>query len=156
MLEEKHRGLIKKYLTDKYQMVLATSGAEYPWIATLYFSFDDELNLYFLSSPNTLHCKQIDENQKVAVAIADSPQNPTSNKKGLQIFGVAQQISGKHKITHALNLWKKTLGVTSTEYSYEGMTKKLISGRMYKIIPKKIKFFNEELWEEGKEVTIEL
>ncbi len=36
------------------------------------------------------------------------------------------------------------------------MMSKLIDGRMYKVIPKKIKFFNQELWEEGKEPLIEL
>lgn len=90
------------------------------------------------------------------MSIAESPQDPNSKKKGLQIFGIAEQISGERKVTHALTLWKNTLGVTSSAYTYAGMVKKTINGRMYKVTPKKIKFFNEELWEEGKEETIDL
>ncbi|OGK24910.1 hypothetical protein A2954_00785 [Candidatus Roizmanbacteria bacterium RIFCSPLOWO2_01_FULL_37_12] len=136
-------------------MVVATYGS-HPWIATVYYTLDQDLNIYFLSDPNTIHCRQIAKNPKVAITIADSPQRPTSKKKGLQIFGLAKQISGMHKIIHALNLWRKTLGVTSEAYTYTGMMKKAIKGRMYKVVPKKIKFFNEELWDEGKEPTIKL
>ena len=146
---------VQEYLNNHFQMALATYG-EHPWICTLYYSIDQDLNIYFLTSPKTIHAKQIEKNPQVAVAISDSPQAPNSNKHGLQIYGLCEQISGEKKITHAINLWKKTLGVTNPDYSYAGMLKKAISGRMYKITPKKIKFFNENLWEEGKERLIEL
>jgi len=136
-------------------MVLATGG-EHLWVATLYYSLDDKLNFYFLSDPATIHCQQIATNPKVALSISDSPQNPTSLKRGIQISGTATQIEDKHKVIHALNLWKKTLGVTSNLYSYEGMLNKAIKGRMYKVVPSRIKFFNEELWEEGAEPVITL
>lgn len=155
MKKEDVLGLIKGYIQDHYQMVVATND-DHPWIATLYYSFDDDLNLYFLSSPTTLHCQQILNNPHVAVSIADSPQAPTAKKIGIQIYGLAEKISGERKITHALNLWRKTLNVTSAEYSYKGMMSKLIDGRMYKVVPKKIKFFNQEIWEEGEEPLIEL
>lgn len=147
--------LIQKYLQDNYQMVLATSG-DHPWAAVLYYSTDKDLNLYFLSDPQTIHCQHIATNSKVAVAISESPQEPNSNKKGLQIFGTAEQISDKAKIVHAINLWKQTLNITSDAYSYAGMMNKLIAGRMYKVTPKKIRFFNEEVWEEGEEPVIEI
>ena len=146
---------VKKYLKNHFQLVLATVGT-HPWVCTLYYSIDNDLNIYFLTSPKTIHGQQLAKNSKVAAAISDSPQTPTAKKKGLQIYGLCKQISGARKVTHAITLWKQTLGVTSKDYSYEGMIKKAISGRMYKITPKKIKFFNEELWEEGMEKLIEL
>lgn len=136
-------------------MVLATHG-DYLWIATLYYSFDNDLNIYFLSNPETVHGRQIASNPNVAIAISDSPQLPTAKKLGLQISGIAEQITDRQKIIHALSLWRKTLNVTSASYSYEGMINKLIDGRMYKVVPKKIKFFNQEIWEEGEEPLIEL
>lgn len=44
--------LVKEFMEPRFQMVLATYG-EHPWIATLYYSFDNDLNIYFLSSPET-------------------------------------------------------------------------------------------------------
>ncbi len=146
---------IKKYLHDNFQMVVATYG-RHPWVCTVYYSVDENLNLYFLTNPSTIHGKQIANNSKVAVAIAESPQLPSSKKKGLQIYGICEQISGKKRITHAISLWRETLGVAHPDYSYEGMMRNAISGRMYQITPKKIKFFNEELWEEGMEKLINL
>lgn len=142
-----------EYLRSNFQMAIATYG-DYPWIATVYYSIDETLNLYFLSDPKTIHCSQIKKNPNVAIAIADSPQNPAQNKKGIQLYGFAEEISGMHKIKHALSLWKKTLGVTSDAYTYEGMMKQAITGRMYKVTPKKIKYMNPELWKEAQ--TIEL
>jgi len=155
MEKDKQLGLIKEYIQSQYQMVIATTG-DHPWIATVYYSFDDELNLYFLSNPATIHCQQILQNPQVAVSIADSPQPANAKKIGVQIYGLAEQISGEKKITHALNLWRKSLNVTSDAYTYKGMMSKLIDGRMYMVTPKKIKFFNQELWEEGEEPLIEL
>ena len=138
-------------------MFVATQG-EHPWIAAVYYSFDRDLNLYFLSDPSTLHGKHIEKNVNVAVAIADSTQHPRVLKKGLQIYGQAKQISDAKKVAHALSLWKKSIGYKGTEISYENMMKKVIRGRMYKITPKKIKFFNQKLFkvEDGKEPVLTL
>lgn len=133
-------------------MVLATSG-KFPWIATVYYSFDEDLNLYFLSDPSTLHCKQIAKNNKVAVAIAESPQDINKPKKGLQISGVAQQLSEIEKITQALKLWKQYLHVRDPK-----LTAKAVKNKMYKISPKRIKLFDQDLFQgaDGEEPILEL
>ncbi len=153
MDEAKLKAQIHTFVAARFQLTLATFG-DYPWIATLYYSCDDKLNLYFLSDPATIHCRQLAQNPRVAVAIADSPQSPASKKQGIQLWGVAEQIKGKSKIVHALDLWRSALAVTSSKYSYEGMVKKLITGRMYVIRPKQIKLFDEELGEHEKERTL--
>lgn len=47
------------------------------------------------------------------------------------------------------------MGVTSDAYTYTGMMKKAIKGKMYKVTIKKVKFFNQELWQDGNEPLIE-
>ena len=149
--------IVLDYLKNHKLMIIATYGA-FPWIASVYYSYDDHLNLYFLSSPETLHVKHIVVNKKVAVAIVDSHQKVTDMKRGLQISGVANQISGANKIKHALRLWKDALNITNPKYTYEGMMKKLIKGRMYMIKPLKIKLFDQELFkvEDGHEPMMSL
>lgn len=148
-------GHMKEFLNSHFQMTIGTY-ASFPWTATVYYSVDQDMNIYFLSNPETLHCKQLEKNPKVSVAVVDSPQKSSSLKKGIQIYGKAKRISGANKIRYALDLWKKTLDVTSPLYTYEGMMKKAIKGRMYKVTPIKIKFFNEALWVEGTEPVIKL
>ncbi len=149
--------LIHDFLSQHQLMSLATYG-EHPWIASVYYSFDKDLNLYFLSDPATLHCRQIAKNNQVAISIADSRQEVSILKKGLQIYGIAKRISEVKKIKHALSMWKETLKVTNPELTYSNMLKKVIKGRMYQITPKKIKFFNQELFpvEDGQEPILDL
>lgn len=149
--------IILDFLAQHKLMYVATQG-EHPWIAPVFYTYDDELNLYFLSSPETLHSKQIAKNKEVAVAIANSQQQLTEDKKGIQMYGHVKQISDMHKMKHSLDLWKKSLGYIGTEISYENMLNKVIKGRMFQITPKKIKFFNQELYdvEDGKEPVLEL
>jgi uncharacterized protein YhbP (UPF0306 family) len=148
---------ILDFLSQHHLMAIATSG-EHPWIAYVYYSFDSTLTIYFLSSPKTLHARHIAKNPHVALMIADSNQKVSDLKKGVQIYGVAEQISDAQKIKHALSMWKDALHVTDPKLTYENMVKKIITGRMYKVTPKKIKFFNQELFkvEDGKEPVLEL
>lgn len=143
------------YARTRYQLTLATFG-DHPWIATLYYAVDEQLNFYVLTDPASIHGQHIDSNAAVAVAIADAPQAPSTSKQGIQLWGTAHEILGKQNIIKALSLWKKALSVTSEKYSYEGMITHAIHGRMYQIIPKQIKYFNESLGEESKEQLITL
>ncbi|MBI3559292.1 pyridoxamine 5'-phosphate oxidase family protein [Candidatus Gottesmanbacteria bacterium] len=150
------KDLILKFLKTNKLMAVATHG-DFPWIATVYYTFDKNLNLYFLSSPTTLHCQQITKNNKVAISIADSHQDIKHKPKiGLQLSGTAEQISNITKVKYAVNLWKKSLGVTNSKISYANMAKKVITGRMYKISPKRIKIFGLFKTEEGQEPVLEL
>lgn len=147
--------LISKFLTDHIQMAVSTYG-DFPWIFTAYYAVDHSRNLYYLTSPLTIHGQQLSDNQEVAVAIADSPQDPANKKAGLQISGICTKLEKEEEIRIGLELWRTALKVSSPDYTYEGMQAGKINGRMYKITPKKIKFFNEALQEEGKEKLIEL
>jgi len=158
----KNMELTKQHVLDflKIQklMAVATYG-DFPWIASVYYTFDNDLNLYFLSSPSTLHCKFIQQNSQVAVSIADSAQSIAKPKKGLQVWGIAEQISDAAKIMHALKMWKDFLGVIDQELTYKNMVTKVVSGRMYRITPKRIKLFDQELFkdvEDGEEPILEL
>lgn len=73
-------------------MSLATYG-DHPWIASVYYSYDTNLHLYFLSSPETLHARHITNEPQVAVSIADSSQKISAAKIGLQMYGIAEQIT---------------------------------------------------------------
>jgi len=128
------KSLILDHLKAHKLMSIATYG-DHPWIATAYYSFDQELNLYFLSSPDTLHAKQIAHNPVVAVSIADSAQKPTAEKIGLQLYGFVEQMGKEELIRHALRHWKDSLSIKDPALTYENMLKRVVKGRMYKITP---------------------
>src|SRR5688572_29603354 len=64
---------------------LADDGGAH--INTAYFAFDDELRLYFLSNPASVHCQNIARRPRMAVAAFDTHQPWGTPGKGLQLFG---------------------------------------------------------------------
>lgn len=149
---------ILDFLSKHRLMAIATFG-DHPWIASVFYSFDESLNLYFLSSPTTLHTRFIEKNSKVAVAIADSHQTPIDKKRGLQLWGKATKIGNLNKFRHALSHWKSALSINDPELTFQNIQKGIISGQMYQVTPKKIKLFDQELFSnipDGEEPTLEL
>ncbi|MEK7495603.1 MAG: pyridoxamine 5'-phosphate oxidase family protein [Patescibacteria group bacterium] len=145
------------FLATKKLMILATYG-DHPWIASVFFSFDNELNLYFISNPSTLHGQHLEKNKEVAATIVDSNQKPSDVKKGLQIYGYVEKVSEANKVRYALRHWKDFLNIKRPDISLENMKKGLYKGRIYKLIPKKIKLFDQEKFKvpDGEEPILEL
>ena len=148
---------VLEFLATKKLVVIATYG-DHPWIASVFYSYDKNLNLYFISNPSTIHGKQMEKNKKVSAAIVDSHQKPSDVKRGLQIYGVVERVSGLNKINYALRLWKDFLNLQRPDISFENMKKGLYKGRIYKLTPKKIKLFDQEKFKvpDGEEPILEL
>lgn len=148
---------VLEFLASKKLMVLATNG-EHPWIANVFYSFDNDLNLYFISNPATIHGRHLEKNNKVAASIVDSHQKPSDSKKGLQIYGIVEKVSAANKIQYALRHWKDFLNLNRPDISLENMKKGLYKGRIYKLTPKKIKLFDQEKFKvpDGEEPILDL
>ena len=57
---------IRDYLPQVIHMSLATSANDQPWVCEVHFVSDDDLNLYFRSTPQRRHSLEIENNAKVA------------------------------------------------------------------------------------------
>jgi uncharacterized protein YhbP (UPF0306 family) len=133
------------YLKSQNLMTVATNG-DYPWAASVYFITDNSFNIYFLSEPTTIHCRNIQKNQNVACSITDSRQKVTDKKIGVQIQGSAHEESTAEKIRWMLGLWNKMNPGFEQVINLHNIQHRVIKSRIYKIIPKQIKFFNEKLY----------
>ena len=145
------------FLKTNKLMSVATFGA-HPWIANVFYVSDNELNLYFLSDEKTLHCQQIAQNKKVAVAIVDSHQSYSDKLMGFQAWGTVKQISDLEKLKFILKGLQQLLKA-GDDLSYEKAIQKVASNKIYKITPKRIKLYSEGLFGElpsGEEPVLEL
>lgn len=138
----------KKHLSDRLSktvlMAVATYGQNHPWIATVYYVHDDDLNLYFISPPSSQHSQDIKKNNKVAVAIAQSNQLMPDPKEGIQIYGTVKQVSKVSTIKWMLKMFHKVNPGAEDVLNYDNMKNKVISSKVYKITPIKIKTFNQQ------------
>ena len=84
------RKLITDYLQEARLMQVATAKDNKPWVCTVLFAYDENLNLYWISKPDTRHSQEIMTNEKVAGTIV-SPSALGENVRGLQFEGIAKQ-----------------------------------------------------------------
>lgn len=146
-----HKEALFTYLKSQNLMALATFG-ETVSNCVVYYAVDDDFNLYFISEPDSEHCKNIAVTPNVACSIADSHQKVRDKKIGVQIKGAVTDIHGVDKLEAIINLWNSTNPGMESLISINNFRNKILNSRAYKIQPTEIKFFNEDLYgEEGFE-----
>lgn len=151
MVDIKNKKLLLSYLKSQRLMSVATHVVN-SWVCCVYYAVDDKFNLYFVSEPDTKHIKDIIKNKNVACAIFDSHQKVTDKKIGVQIQAVASEVKEKREILSALKLWNKNNPGIEDIINFKNLGK-VIKSKVYKIEPKIIKFFNEQLYgSEGSKI----
>jgi len=147
---------IFKFLKSNGILTLAVALNNSPWVCTLYYGIDEEMNLYVVTDPNSEHGKIMAANQKVSVNIFDSGQKITESKRGLQGRGTIKMIKGKSAVATALAIWHKANPGIENRITLEYLLKKTTDTKIYKIIPTYLKYFNKELYGEKEYGILEL
>ena len=74
-------------------MATVTSGKR-AHINTAYFCYSEELELYFLSHRDSLHCQNLLTNSSMAMTIFSSLQKWGQPDRGVQLFGTCREAGG--------------------------------------------------------------
>lgn len=131
------RKTIEDYLKEKEIMQLATVKDGSPWICTVNYVPDKNLNLYWMSLRNTRHSKELKANPNTAVAILLDDKN----KKCIHIEGVAKEVPFDD-LEYANKLYAERYGNKPKRLEEAKSGDENL--RMYYVFnPKKIVFFNE-------------
>lgn len=94
--EARLKELIAEYLKKTRMMQLATCFKSQPWACTVYYAYDEDWNMYWISLPERRHSHDIAKNPKVAGTMAYSQEpHPKNGVRGLQFEGVARLLSGE-------------------------------------------------------------
>lgn len=104
------RGLIVNYLSQAKLLQVATSVNNQPWACTVYFAFDEALNLYWISKPTRRHSQELRENNKVAGTIV-LPHAPGDDVRGIQFQGIAQELTNREDAEKGLTYYAKRFGM---------------------------------------------
>lgn len=130
--------LIKEVLEKGYLMSLATHDDGGVWVSDVIFVHDDDLNIYWMSDPETRHSKAIVHQNKVAGTI--TVNNPGEDNLGIQFGGAAEKIEGSR-----YNLAKKHYAKRRKPEPKE--TDDVLDGdSWYMLKPSKIELINETLF----------
>jgi len=118
------------------------------WIATVFYYVDIDFNFYIYTSPKTKHASAFIKNDEVVCNIYDSHQIFMDKKSGAQVLGKIEEMNVVEQIKRAIDYWNQTNPGREQVINWENMAKKVISGKMYKIQPKQIQYYSEELYGE--------
>jgi uncharacterized protein YhbP (UPF0306 family) len=93
--ERRLRGSVFRILEEDVLCSIATVTADNrAHINTAYFSYSDQLEIYFLSHPDSLHCRNLSANPSAGMAIFSSSQVWTEPGLGVQLFGTCSPAKG--------------------------------------------------------------
>lgn len=132
-------GRVRMYLQgDTQVMQLATVQDGRPWVVTVYFVADDELNVYWLSWPERRHSQDIAANPVLAATVAIKHDQPVI---GVQVAGQAEIVRDSetvHKVA-ALYVAKYGQGEKFVEHFEAGTNRH----QLYRMTPQEIQLFDE-------------
>lgn len=131
--------LVKNYLKEAKLMQLATSIHNQPWICSVWFAADGNLNIYWISSTTRRHSDEVIKNPKVAGAIV-LPHTPEDAPRGIQLQGKAKILTSKKEIAKAILLF--TGRIFTKKNIIEFMKSKTSPHRFYMIKPTQFVLFD--------------
>lgn len=128
---------ILEILEKTHLMNLATLDKTGVWVSSVVFIHDDDLNIFWISDPETRHSKAILENKQVAGTITFTTKSKEPNL-GIQFSGVAHKIDGS-RYDLALKHFKKRSKIEPKE------SEDVLEGdSWYMIKPNEIDLIDEE------------
>ncbi len=136
---------ILEYLSKNRRMTLATSEDNIPWAATVMFAYDDDLNFYFISVPDSRKTKNLETNPRVSVAVNEYVHK-AGYTIGLQIEGKATMLN-KEKDKKELEIFRKR---------FDWADNYLHDHELYKMVPEKIYYLDDEKFGQGGREVLEL
>lgn len=142
-----------KFIKSQKLLILATVDKKgKPWTSNVYYSADKNLDLFFVSPPDTNHSRHVADNPQISFSIAWYDEKDLANRKAIQGVGVCKRVKSANEVMRLLRNHYKYYPLWKSVITYKSMREKLIESRPYAIKPKYMKFWNDELYgDEGTE-----
>ncbi len=147
--KDRVRGSVFRILGNNGLCSIATvTGDSRAHINTAYFCYSDQLELYFLSHPSSLHCRNLSTNSSMAMAIFPSSQKWADPGQGLQIVGTCRQARG-FEARKAKQLYGKRFPAYASWSANLSRDNVARAYRFYRFLTSKLKILDEKEFGDG-------
>ena len=147
--DETLREALLAYLGEHNTMTIASTSEGQPWAATVFYAHRDFL-LYFISSPDSRHCRELAVNPRLAATVTEDYRDWRSIK-GVQLEGVVQPVSSRRERALAIAAYVAKFPFVaaffpagSSRLSRLTIGGRAVSVRLYKIVPHRMLFLDNE------------
>ena len=110
---EKIESIIREYIKDIVHMSIATCADNKPWISEVHYSYDDDLNLYFISRPSRRHSLEVAANGQIAGNIIKQ-HKAGEEVRGVYFEGAIEMLDDVKDTDVAFQTYNKRLGLDAT------------------------------------------
>lgn len=132
-----------------------------PWISPVFFSYDEDYNIYWVSYINSLHSKLLRKNPQAAIVIFNSTAKEGEGD-GVYFEVKVVELSREKEILKAINIMNRR--VTVDDFRIKSIDEVMDKGvwRIYKAIPKKVsklskgKFINGQYIDNRVEINLNI
>jgi uncharacterized protein YhbP (UPF0306 family) len=102
-------------------------------VNAVYFAWDDELGIFWISAPEAQHSRNLRDNPSAAVTVFDSTQSWGGKDRGIQLFGSARMLDRARDAERVYG--QRFPSYTPGEFP---------SLRFYRFRPTRLKLFDEK------------
>jgi len=128
-------------------------------INTAYFSYSDDLELFFLSDRSARHCRNLVPNPSMAVAVFSTTQVWGTPDRGLQCFGTSRETRGRQREqaerSYGRRFAEYTRWMKALPHDHPTVSQ-LRSYGFYRFVPRSITIFDERALGPGVFVEVDV
>lgn len=120
-----------------YATVATASESGKPWNSPVAFFADDQLNLYWFSDKESVHSKNIRQNQDIFIVIYDSTMKESTGE-GVFIEAMAYEVGDMDEVRLVASFQRSAMAVSPEKCIGEAVH------RFYKAVPKNVWMNDDE------------
>lgn len=134
---------VEEYLRTQHIATLATAAADGPWAAAVFYVSDGR-TLYFLSSPNSRHCRNLERDARAAATIQGDYWD-WEQIKGVQLEGRVSLLTGQEEERSRLLYAKKFPFMQKFGQAPAAIAAALTRVRWYSLVPARLFFIDNSV-----------
>lgn len=149
-MTDKYTEKAKQIIAGNIYMTISTASLDgKPWISPVFFAYDENYSLFWVSNKDARHSQLIRSNSLVAIVIFDS-KAPEGEGDGVYFEAKVEELEDEAEINHAMEVLNKR--VTKDEFRVKKIGEVTGDGlwRIYKAIPTKVSKLTEGEFVKGQ------
>ncbi len=129
---------VREYLNRHNVLCLATSEAQQPWVAPVFYAVWQK-SLVFLSASHTRHCRNLQKNPLASGSIQED-YSDWKDIKGIQLEGKVMQLESSDAVS-ALECYSAKFAITGPDAPVE-ITKALHKVSWFQLLPQRMYYID--------------
>src|SRR5467141_3479905 len=146
--ERRIRATVMRILAETKLCSIATvARGSRAHINTAFFAYSPNLELYFLSDPGSLHCRNLLANPTMAMTVFDSNQRWENPGRGIQLFGTSHRTRDREadraEVTYGTRFPAFTRWMRDVTPAERRQAARLHSYALFQFMPNRVKILDE-------------